>query len=50
MTGVLKGYDQLVNIVLDETVEFLRGTVAIPRRAPLTQHPQQTSIVVRRPV
>lgn len=23
--GVLKGYDALVNLVLDETVEFLRG-------------------------
>jgi len=24
VTGVLKGYDQLVNIVLDDTVEYLR--------------------------
>lgn len=24
MTGVLKGYDTLVNLVLDETKEFLR--------------------------
>ena len=24
MTGVLKGYDQLLNLVLDETVEYLR--------------------------
>jgi len=24
VTGVLKGYDQLVNLVLDETVEYLR--------------------------
>ncbi len=23
--GLLKGYDQLLNLVLDETVEFLRG-------------------------
>lgn len=23
--GVLKGYDQLLNLVLDETTEFLRG-------------------------
>lgn len=23
--GVLKGYDQLLNLVLDEAVEFLRG-------------------------
>lgn len=25
VTGVLKGYDQLLNLVLDETLEFLRG-------------------------
>lgn len=25
MTGVLKGYDQLLNLVLDEAVEYLRG-------------------------
>ncbi|MCH95099.1 U6 snRNA-associated Sm-like protein LSm7, partial [Trifolium medium] len=24
-TGTLKGYDQLLNLVLDEAVEFLRG-------------------------
>ena len=24
MVGVLKGYDQLLNVVLDETVEYLR--------------------------
>ena len=24
-TGILKGYDQLVNLVLDNTVEYLRG-------------------------
>jgi small nuclear ribonucleoprotein (snRNP)-like protein len=23
--GVLKGYDQLLNLVMDETVEYLRG-------------------------
>jgi small nuclear ribonucleoprotein (snRNP)-like protein len=23
--GVLKGYDQLLNMVLDDTVEYLRG-------------------------
>lgn len=23
--GILKGYDQLLNLVLDETVEYLRG-------------------------
>jgi small nuclear ribonucleoprotein (snRNP)-like protein len=25
VTGVLKGYDQLLNVVLDETTEYLRG-------------------------
>ena len=24
--GVLKGYDQLLNLVLDETIEYLRGS------------------------
>ena len=28
-TGILKGYDQLLNIVLDETVEHLRGWLSI---------------------
>ena len=27
--GVLKGYDQLLNLVLDETVEYARGTLLI---------------------
>jgi len=26
MKGILKGYDELVNLVLDDTDEFLRGT------------------------
>lgn len=26
-SGVLKGYDQLINLVLDNTVEYLRGKV-----------------------
>lgn len=26
LKGVLKGYDELVNLVLDDTDEFLRGT------------------------
>jgi len=25
VTGLLKGWDQLVNLVLDDTVEYLRG-------------------------
>ncbi len=27
MTGTLKGYDQLLNLVLDEAVENLRGMI-----------------------
>ena len=27
--GVLKGYDQLLNLVLDETVEYARGTALL---------------------
>ena len=26
VTGVLKGYDQLMNLVVDDTTEYLRGT------------------------
>ena len=29
-TGILKGFDQLLNLVLDGTIEHLRGTV-LPR-------------------
>jgi small nuclear ribonucleoprotein (snRNP)-like protein len=25
VTGVLKGYDQLLNLVLDDAVEYMRG-------------------------
>ena len=28
VSGVLKGYDQLLNLVLDEAVEYLRGRIA----------------------
>lgn len=34
MTGTLKGYDQLLNLVLDEAVEFLRGKCYIVPAAP----------------
>jgi U6 snRNA-associated Sm-like protein LSm7 len=33
--GVLKGYDQLLNLVLDEAVEFLRGVREKARRGRL---------------
>ena len=25
VTGILKGFDKLLNLVLDETIEFMRG-------------------------
>ena len=28
MQGTLKGYDQLLNLVMDETIEYLRGVLA----------------------
>jgi small nuclear ribonucleoprotein (snRNP)-like protein len=31
VSGVLKGYDQLVNIVLDDTKEFMRGSFLLQR-------------------
>jgi len=34
VTGNLKGYDQLLNLVLDDTLEYLRG--ALPSVAALT--------------
>lgn len=30
VSGVLKGYDQLLNLVLDEAVEYLRGEIWTP--------------------
>jgi small nuclear ribonucleoprotein (snRNP)-like protein len=27
--GILKGYDQLLNLVLDEAVEYIRGKVLV---------------------
>lgn len=35
MVGVLKGYDQLVNMVLDDTVEYLRGELFVWSAIPL---------------
>ena len=29
VTGVLKGYDQLLNLVLDEATEYLRGAQGV---------------------
>lgn len=42
VSGVLKGYDQLLNLVLDETVEYLRGECS----GLLNEHCCQNSIQV----
>ena len=31
VSGILKGYDQLLNVVLDDAVEYLRGARSTPR-------------------
>lgn len=36
VTGVLKGYDQLLNLVLDEVQENLQGGVCLSRRRNIT--------------
>lgn len=32
VSGTLKGFDQLMNLVLDEVKEAMRGMIMIPRR------------------
>ncbi len=39
MEGVLKGYDQLLNLVLDETIEYARGTLPFGCRMMANQPP-----------
>jgi U6 snRNA-associated Sm-like protein LSm7 len=34
VTGVLKGFDQLLNLVLDDVEELLQGNLTIPLNAP----------------
>jgi small nuclear ribonucleoprotein (snRNP)-like protein len=38
--GILKGYDKLDNLVLDDTVEYLRGNYR--PRVPLARHPHDS--------
>ena len=42
VTGNLKGYDQLLNLVLDDTLEYLRGALRCAARAhaatPFSRH------------
>lgn len=37
VTGTLKGFDQLLNLVLDDVKEIIRGTL-------FTAHPHNTSL------
>lgn len=45
MRGVLKGWDPLLNLVLDEAIEDLRGTLLVFAEVePLVFFPSQTNI------
>lgn len=46
MVGVLKGYDQLVNMVLDDTVEYLRGASASGKSRDCSLQARQHDIIV----
>ncbi|KAK9464376.1 hypothetical protein V1512DRAFT_268489 [Lipomyces arxii] len=50
VTGILKGYDQLMNLVLDEVVEHLRGEVEEEGKAPEDQTRPLGLVVVRGPL
>ncbi|KAK7203686.1 hypothetical protein BZA70DRAFT_283177 [Myxozyma melibiosi] len=50
VTGILKGYDQLMNLVLDDVVEHLRGDVGEDGNAPEDQTRPLGLVVVRGPL
>ncbi|KAK9470025.1 uncharacterized protein V1510DRAFT_424206 [Dipodascopsis tothii] len=50
VTGVLKGYDQLMNLVLDDAVEHLRGEPDEDGGAPEDQTRQLGLVIVRGPL
>jgi hypothetical protein len=39
VSGVLKGYDQLLNLVLDEAIEYLRGRPPFLPLSSISRHP-----------
>lgn len=43
VSGVLKGYDQLVNLVLDDCVEYIRGDARTRSLSLAHTHTQQCS-------
>ena len=45
MEGVLKGYDQLLNLVLDETIEYARGTLQCVQHGRALPHTDQIVIM-----
>ncbi|KAK9453858.1 hypothetical protein V1511DRAFT_503425 [Dipodascopsis uninucleata] len=50
VTGVLKGYDQLMNLVLDDVVEHIRGEAEVEGQASQDQTRPLGLIVVRGPL
>ncbi|KAK9480636.1 hypothetical protein V1514DRAFT_361703 [Lipomyces japonicus] len=50
VTGILKGYDQLMNLVLDDVVQHLRGDVEEDGKAPEDQTRSLGLVVVRGPL
>ncbi|KAK9375212.1 uncharacterized protein V1513DRAFT_443113 [Lipomyces chichibuensis] len=50
VTGILKGYDQLMNLVLDDVVEHLRGEVEEDGQPPEDQTRPLGLVVVRGPL
>ncbi|KAK9379965.1 uncharacterized protein V2V93DRAFT_372804 [Kockiozyma suomiensis] len=50
VTGILKGYDQLMNLVLDDVVEHLRGDINEDGTAPEDQTRPLGLVVVRGPL
>ena len=48
VTGVLKGFDQLLNLVLDECVEFLRGEISV-LPSPFASSTRRAAISVSQP-
>ncbi|KAK9350644.1 hypothetical protein V1505DRAFT_400950 [Lipomyces doorenjongii] len=50
VTGILKGYDQLMNLVLDDVVEHLRGEIEEDGQPPEDQTRPLGLVVVRGPL
>ena len=44
-TGILKGYDQLLNLVLDNTVEYMRGKLVTMTTTMVSAYKTQTLMI-----